>query len=74
MADCPLTSKHGHGGLVVESKREITPAQAFGIIAQRIETRIETLNRVSETGYAAVTHELGTVLKQVRKAQQYFMS
>lgn len=54
--------------------REITPAQAFGILAQRIEKRIQILQRVSETGYAAVIAELDVFAKQTRKAQAYFVA
>lgn len=53
--------------------REITPPQAFGIIAQRIEKRIQTLRSVG-LDYNVVIAELDMVLRQVRKAQQYFIS
>ena len=55
-------------------RRDITPAAAFGIIAGRIETRIRTLRNVNLDGYSTVISELDSVLRQVRKAQQYFVS
>jgi len=54
--------------------REITPAQAFGIIAQRIEKRIQVLKGVKLDGYSVAMSELDIVLRYVRNAQQYFVS
>jgi len=58
----------------VARESEITPAKAFGIIADRIERRMETLRRVSDSGFAGTICELDILLGQVRKAQQYFIS
>lgn len=55
-------------------RREIKPAQAFGIIAGRIEKRIQTLQNMRLDGYSMVISELDLLLRQVRKAQQYFVS
>jgi hypothetical protein len=55
----------------VMAPREITPAQAF---AMRIEKRMQTLRAVSEDGYTVAISELDIVARQVRKAQQYFVS
>jgi hypothetical protein len=57
----------------VMPRREITPAQAFGIIAERIEKRIQTLRNMRMDGYGMVISELDLVLRQVRKAQVYFV-
>jgi len=54
--------------------REITPAQALGIIAQRIEKRIQVLQGVKLEGYSVAMSELDIVLRYVRNAQQYFVS
>jgi hypothetical protein len=56
------------------ARREFTPAQAFGIIAVRIGKRIQTLQNMRLDGYNVVISELESVLRQVRKAQQYFVS
>jgi len=72
--DSHLILKPGHGGQAVARERGITPAQAFGIIADRIERRMETLRRVSDSGFAGTICELDILLGQVRKAQQYFIS
>jgi hypothetical protein len=53
---------------------EITPAEAFGVIAQGIKKRIQTLQSISHDGYAAVISDLDVVAKQARKAQQYFIA
>ncbi len=55
-------------------RRDITPAAAFGIIAGRIEKRIQVLQNMRLDGYKMVISELDLVLRQVRKAQQYFLS
>ena len=54
--------------------REITPAQALGIIAQRIEKRIQVLQGVKLEGYSVAMSELDIALRYVRNAQQYFVS
>ena len=53
--------------------REITPTQAFGIIAERIDKRIQTLQNMRLDGYNMVISQLDLVLRQVRKAQDYFV-
>ena len=58
----------------VMARPEITPAAAFGIIAQRLEKRIQVLQNMRLDGYSMVISELDLVLRQVRKAQQYFVS
>ena len=58
----------------VMARREFTPAQAFGIIAERIEKRIQTLQNIRLDGCSMVISELDLVLRQVRKAQAYFVS
>jgi hypothetical protein len=55
-----------------QAPREITPAQALGIIADRIQKRKEILKRVSDTGYNIAISELDTVRSQILKAQEYF--
>jgi hypothetical protein len=55
--------------VLVMPRREITPAQAFGIIAERIEKRIQTLQNMRLDGYSMVISELDLVLRQVRKAR-----
>jgi hypothetical protein len=52
--------------------KEITPAQAFGIIAARILKRKEVLKRVDETAYSVAMAELDIVRSQLLKAQEYF--
>ena len=47
-------------------------AQAFGIIAQRIEKRIQVLRGVKLDGYSVAISELDLIVRQVRKAQEYF--
>jgi hypothetical protein len=57
-----------------QAPREITPAQAFGIIADRIQKRKEILKRVSDSGYNIAISELDIVRSQILKAQEYFKS
>ena len=53
--------------------REITPAQAFGVLIQRIDRRKEILSRMgNEITYNVVLAELDVVRFQLVKAQQYF--
>jgi hypothetical protein len=55
--------------------RDITPAQAFTILAERIERRIATLRAVGiPDGYRVAICELENVLRQVQKARDYFAS
>ena len=56
--------------VLVMAPREITPAQALGIIAQRIEKRIQVLKGVKLDGYSVAMSELDIVLSYVRNAQQ----
>jgi len=70
-ADCHSILKRGRGGLAVA--REITPAQAFGIIAERIEKRKAVLSRMgNEMAYRLALAELDIVRGQLVRAQQYF--
>jgi hypothetical protein len=52
--------------------KEITPAQAFGIIAARILKRKEVLKRVHDTAYNVAISELEVVHCHLLKAQEYF--
>jgi len=57
------------------TRRDITSAQAFSIIAERIQKRIEVLRAVGlSDGFAVAISELQTVLAQVQKARGYFAS
>ena len=58
----------------MKPRREITPAQAFGIIAERIEKRIQVLRNVRLGSYDVTISELDLIVRQVRKAQAYFAS
>lgn len=58
----------------VKPCREITPAQAFGIIAERNEKRIQVLRNVRMESYNVTISELDLIVRQVRKAQAYFVS
>jgi hypothetical protein len=49
----------------VMAPKEITPAQALGIIADRIQKRKEILKRASETGYSVAVSELDIVRSQI---------
>ena len=73
-ADCPLTLKLGHEWLAVESNREITPAQAFGILIERIDKRKVILSRMDEMAYRVAQAELDIVRHHLVRARQYFMS
>ena len=55
------------------ARREITPAQAFGIIAGRIEKRIEVVRNTRLGGYNMTISELELIARQVRKAQDYLV-
>ena len=55
------------------ARREITPAQAFGTIAGRIEKRIEVLRNTGLEGYNMTIPELDLIARQLRKAQDYFV-
>lgn len=56
------------------SKGEITPAQAFGILIDRIDQRKSVLDRLgSEMAYRIAHAELDIVRQQLVRAQQYFM-
>jgi len=55
--------------------KEITPAQAFSILLQRIDKRKEILSRLgNEMTYRLAQAELDIVRSQLVRAQQYFMS
>ena len=56
-------------------RRDITPAQAFSIIAERIHKLIEVLRTVGlSDGFGVAISELQTVLAQIQKARDYFAS
>jgi hypothetical protein len=50
--------------------REITPAQAFGVNAERIEKRIQVLRSLRLDGYSTAINELDVIAGQVRKAHR----
>ena len=55
--------------------REITPTQAFGILAERLEKRIAVLRAVGlSDGFGVAISELENVLRQIQKARDYFAS
>ncbi len=56
------------------SKREFTPAQAFGILIQRIDKRKSILSRAGdEMAYRIALAELEIVRSQLEQAQMYFV-
>ena len=56
-----------------QPRKEITAAQALGILAARIEKRIIVLRAVGiQDGYNVAICELENVLRQLRKARDCF--
>jgi hypothetical protein len=58
----------------MNSKSEITPAQAFGILIERIDKRKSVLERMGDQMPYRIAHvELDIVRHQLVRAQQYFV-
>jgi hypothetical protein len=53
------------------AKRKLTPVEVLHRLQQRLEKRMETIQRLKLEGYEIVISELETEMDYLRRAQRY---